>query len=157
MSNTVTVVPVIGFVGLGVMGGPMCRNVALKHGGDVIAFDMNGAAFASLDGTKARRAATLQEVAELADVVFLSLPGGRQVEQVCLGADGLASGSRRGCDRMSRAAAASRIERVMTNSVGRRPHPLHTEDPISGWHDARGVRAVGFPGPSGRLGADPPG
>jgi 3-hydroxyisobutyrate dehydrogenase-like beta-hydroxyacid dehydrogenase len=81
----------IGFVGLGVMGGPMCRNVALKHGGDVIAFDMNSAAFAALEGTKARRAKTLEEVAEQADVVFLSLPGGQQVEQVCLGPQGLAS------------------------------------------------------------------
>src|SRR5712691_4259174 len=84
-------VPVIGFVGLGVMGGPMCRNVALKHGGDVIAFDMNSAAFAALEGTKARRAKTLEEVAQQADVVFLSLPGGQQVEQVCLGPQGLAS------------------------------------------------------------------
>ncbi len=84
-------VPVIGFVGLGVMGGPMCRNVALKHSGDVIAFDTNGAAFAALDGTKARCAATLEEVAAQADIVFLSLPGGRQVEQVCLGPQGLAS------------------------------------------------------------------
>ena len=83
-------VPVIGFVGLGVMGGPMCRNVALKHGGEVIAFDMNEAAFAALDGTKARRATTLGEVAQRADIVFLSLPGGRQVEQVCLGPQGLA-------------------------------------------------------------------
>src|SRR5882672_500376 len=81
----------IGFVGLGVMGGPMCRNIALKHDGDVIAFDMNSAAFAALDGTKARRAETLGEVAEQADVVFLSLPGGQQVEQVCLGPQGLAS------------------------------------------------------------------
>jgi 3-hydroxyisobutyrate dehydrogenase-like beta-hydroxyacid dehydrogenase len=84
-------VPVIGFVGLGVMGGPMCRNVALKHSGDVIAFDMNAAAFGALDGTKARRAATLEELAEQADIVFLSLPGGQQVEQVCLGPQGLAS------------------------------------------------------------------
>ena len=84
----------IGFVGLGVMGGPMCRNVALKHGGEVIAFDMNTAAFAALDGTKARRAKTLAEVAEQADIVFLSLPGGPQVEQVCLGPQGLASVSR---------------------------------------------------------------
>lgn len=83
----------IGFVGLGVMGGAMCRNVALKHQGDVIAFDMSAAAFAALDGTKARRAQTLAEVAEQADVVFLSLPGGQQVEQVCIGAQGLASGS----------------------------------------------------------------
>lgn len=83
--------PFIGFVGLGVMGGPMCRNVALKHAGEVIAFDMNSAAFAALDGTKARRAKTLGEVADQADVVFLSLPGGPQVQQVCLGAQGLAS------------------------------------------------------------------
>jgi 3-hydroxyisobutyrate dehydrogenase-like beta-hydroxyacid dehydrogenase len=86
--------PVIGFVGLGVMGGPMCRNVALKHSGDVIAFDMNSAAFAALDGTKARRAGTLAELSEHADIVFLSLPGGPQVEQVCLGTQGLASMSR---------------------------------------------------------------
>ena len=86
-------VPVIGFVGLGVMGGPMCRNVALKHSGDVIAFDMTAAAFAALDGTKARRAQTLGEVAEQADLVFLSLPGAQQVEQVCLGPQGLASAS----------------------------------------------------------------
>jgi 3-hydroxyisobutyrate dehydrogenase-like beta-hydroxyacid dehydrogenase len=86
--------PVIGFVGLGVMGGPMCRNVALKHSGDVIAFDMNSAAFAALDATKARRAETLAEVAEHSDIVFLSLPGGPQVEQVCLDTQGLASASR---------------------------------------------------------------
>ena len=82
---------VIGFIGLGVMGGAMCRNIALKHPGDVIAFDMSSAAFAALDGTKARRAKSLREVAEQADIVFLSLPGGLQVEQVCIGADGLAS------------------------------------------------------------------
>jgi 3-hydroxyisobutyrate dehydrogenase-like beta-hydroxyacid dehydrogenase len=84
-------VPVIGFVGLGVMGGPMCRNVALKHSGEVVAFDLNSAAFAALEGTKARRAQTLSELAQQADVVFLSLPGGQQVEQVCLGPQGLAS------------------------------------------------------------------
>ena len=87
-------VPVIGFVGLGVMGGAMCRNVALKHSSDVIAFDMNPAAFAALEGTKARRAQTLAEVAEQADIVLLSLPGGSQVEQVCLGPQGLAGVSR---------------------------------------------------------------
>ncbi len=87
-------VAVIGFVGLGVMGGAMCRNVALKHSSDVIAFDMNLAAFEALEGTEARRAQTLGEVAEQADIVLLSLPGGSQVEQVCLGPQGLASVSR---------------------------------------------------------------
>jgi len=86
---------VIGFIGLGVMGGPMCRNMALKHAGEVIAFDMNPDAFQVLEGTKACRVATPADVAAQADVVFLSLPGGPQVEQVCLGPQGLAAGGRR--------------------------------------------------------------
>lgn len=86
---------VIGFVGLGVMGGPMCRNMAIKHGAGVIAFDMHPDAFQVLDGTTARRAATVAELASQADVVFLSLPGGPQVEQVCVGPSGLSSGARR--------------------------------------------------------------
>ncbi|HEY4068242.1 MAG TPA: NAD(P)-binding domain-containing protein, partial [Burkholderiaceae bacterium] len=92
---TTTAVPVLGFVGLGVMGGPMCRNVALKHAGEVIAFDMNATAFEALEGTQARRAATLAELAAQADIVFLSLPGGPQVERVCLGENGLSAGARR--------------------------------------------------------------
>jgi 3-hydroxyisobutyrate dehydrogenase-like beta-hydroxyacid dehydrogenase len=81
--------PVIGFVGLGVMGGPMCRNVALKHEAEVVAFDVSAAAFAALEGTPARLAKALADVAERADIVFLSLPGAPQVEQVCLGPKGL--------------------------------------------------------------------
>lgn len=86
---------VIGFVGLGVMGGAMCRNVALKHGADVVAYDTSSTAFDILEGTQARRVGSLTEVAEQADVVFLSLPGGPAVEQVCLGINGLSSGNRR--------------------------------------------------------------
>lgn len=84
---------VVGFIGLGVMGGAMCRNIALKHTGPVIAFDANPAAFAALEGTQAQRAATVADVAAQADIVFLSLPGGPQVESVCLGAQGLTSGA----------------------------------------------------------------
>ena len=85
---------VIGFIGLGVMGGPMCRNMALKHTGDVIAFDMNADAFQILEGTRARRAGTIAALAAVADVVFLSLPGGTQVHAVCLGEGGLTSAER---------------------------------------------------------------
>lgn len=84
-------IPVIGFVGLGVMGGAMCRNMAVKHAGEVLAFDTNAAAFAVLESTRALRMHSLAELAERADVIFLSLPGGPQVEQVCVGAGGLTS------------------------------------------------------------------
>lgn len=87
--------PVLGFVGLGVMGGPMCRNMALKHAGAVLAFDTQDAAFEAVAQTKARRVGSLAELAAQADVVFLSLPGGPAVEAVCLGAQGLTSGERK--------------------------------------------------------------
>jgi 3-hydroxyisobutyrate dehydrogenase-like beta-hydroxyacid dehydrogenase len=87
--------PVIGFVGLGNIGGPMARNMALKHPGDLLAFDTSPDAFAVLEGTSARNAGSLAELASAADIVFMSLPGSAQVESVCLGADGLATGERR--------------------------------------------------------------
>ena len=87
--------PVLGFVGLGNIGGPMAWNMAGKHAGDFIAFDANPAACAVLDGTRARRATSLAALAQEADIVFLSLPGSAQVEAVCLGPEGLAAGARR--------------------------------------------------------------
>ncbi|MFI0474642.1 NAD(P)-dependent oxidoreductase [Halomonas sp. HMF6819] len=89
-----TTIPTIGLIGLGVMGGPMCRNIALKHDGAVIAFDMQAKAFELLEGTKAQKANSIADVAAAADIVFLSLPGGPQVKEVCLGGEGLASGER---------------------------------------------------------------
>ncbi|WP_137389598.1 NAD(P)-dependent oxidoreductase [Rhodoligotrophos defluvii] len=73
----------IGFIGLGVMGGPMCRNMARKHPGRVIAFDLSSEALAALRDTKAETAASIEALAAEADLVFLSLPGGPQVEMVC--------------------------------------------------------------------------
>lgn len=73
----------IGFIGLGVMGGPMCRNIAKKHAGRVLMLDREPAAMAALSDTKAETARSLEALAAGSDVVFLSLPGGPQVEAVC--------------------------------------------------------------------------
>lgn len=78
MTDTTT----IGFIGLGVMGGPMCSNIALKHAGRVIAFDMNEQAFSILEDTKAERAPSVAVLSAEADIVLLSLPGGPQVKAV---------------------------------------------------------------------------
>lgn len=88
--------PSIGFIGLGVMGGPMCRNVAVKHVGPVTAFDLSADALAELSDTKAVAAASVAEVAGRSDVIFLSLPGDKQVEAVCTGPSGILSVARPG-------------------------------------------------------------
>lgn len=75
--------PVLGFIGLGVMGGGMCANAVRKHGAPVHVFDMNGDAVAAQVAVGAVAAASVADVARVASVIFLSLPGGKQVRAVC--------------------------------------------------------------------------
>jgi 3-hydroxyisobutyrate dehydrogenase-like beta-hydroxyacid dehydrogenase len=82
---------VLGFVGLGVMGEPMCRNLARKSGATVVAFDERSAPLAALAADGVQAAASVAELARRAEIVFLCLPGEPQVRAVCLGAGGLAA------------------------------------------------------------------
>ena len=79
----------LGFIGLGVMGAPMCRNLAAKSGQEVRAFDSDLDALSQMDQSGVTPAESVRDVAEHADIVFLSLPGGHEVHAVCLGAGSL--------------------------------------------------------------------
>ena len=79
----------IGFIGTGVMGEPMCRNLARGHDGPVTAYDLDPAPLARLAAEGADVAPSVAALAQAADLVFLSLPSGREVRAVCLGDGGL--------------------------------------------------------------------
>jgi 3-hydroxyisobutyrate dehydrogenase-like beta-hydroxyacid dehydrogenase len=80
----------IGFIGVGTMGEPMCRNLARKSGATVLAADRNPEPLQRLaaDGVKT---ASMDEIVASCRTIFLSLPGGKEVEQVCLGEGGILS------------------------------------------------------------------
>src|SRR5437870_6453266 len=86
----------LGFIGLGVMGEPMCRNLAKKSGAAVVAFDQRAEPLASLARDGVRAAPSAGEVVAGADVIFMCLPGEPQVRAVALGADGLVARVRAG-------------------------------------------------------------
>jgi len=75
----------IGFIGLGVMGEPICRHLATKSGQRVMAFDIAPEPLERLKAHGVQAVGSVLEVAEKADVVFLSLPGGKEVKAVCIG------------------------------------------------------------------------
>jgi 3-hydroxyisobutyrate dehydrogenase-like beta-hydroxyacid dehydrogenase len=79
----------IGFVGVGVMGEPMCRNLRIRSGADVIALDRAPAPLQRLAEHGVRSAATAREVVESSQVVFLSLPSGEAVRELADAPDGL--------------------------------------------------------------------
>ena len=80
----------IGFIGVGTMGEPMCRNLARKSGATILAADRNAEPLNRLaaDGVKT---SSLDEIVASCRTIFLSLPGGKEVEQVCLGEGGILS------------------------------------------------------------------
>ncbi len=80
----------LGFIGVGTMGEPMCRNLAKKCGLPVLAADRDPAPLKRLaaDGVKT---STVDEIVTECRTIFLSLPGGKEVEEICLGKGGLLS------------------------------------------------------------------
>ena len=72
----------IGFIGLGVMGEPICRNLVKKSGVPVLAFDLAPEPLARLRADGAAIAASVSEVINNSDIVFLCLPSAKHVRAV---------------------------------------------------------------------------
>lgn len=72
----------LGFIGLGVMGGPMCANLLKKGGQPIVVFDTSDAALQDAIDVGASAADSIGGVADKADIIFLSLPSIDQVETV---------------------------------------------------------------------------
>jgi 3-hydroxyisobutyrate dehydrogenase-like beta-hydroxyacid dehydrogenase len=87
---------VLGFIGLGVMGEPMCRNLASKSGCRVIGLDLTAGPLERLAAHGVAPAHSVHELADQADVIFLSLPSGAEVEAMCAGDAGLVAMARAG-------------------------------------------------------------
>lgn len=85
----------VGFIGLGRMGHGMARNL-LKARADLVVFDTNPAAVRALVEAGSAQAASVAELARQVDVLFTSLPGPPQVEEVILGPDGVLAHMRPG-------------------------------------------------------------
>ena len=82
-------VTALGFFGLGVMGAPMCANLARKSGLPVYGNDRVAQALDRVTEPAFHACATPAEVTAHAQVVFLSLPSIKEVEELCTGPGGL--------------------------------------------------------------------
>lgn len=85
----------IGYIGLGLMGKPMARNI-LKAGFEVVVHNRSQQSVQELVTEGAIAAHSPGEVAKQVDVVFTNLPDSPDVEQVALGEDGIIEGAHEG-------------------------------------------------------------
>lgn len=85
----------VGFIGLGIMGRPMAKNL-VKAGYRLVVHDINPAPVEELVSLGQEAARSPREVAERTDVVITMLPNSPDVKQVVLGPDGVLEGARAG-------------------------------------------------------------
>ncbi|MEA2944197.1 MAG: 3-hydroxyisobutyrate dehydrogenase [Bradyrhizobium sp.] len=122
MANTKT----IGFIGLGVMGEPICRNLVKKSGAVIIAFDLAPEPLARLRDEGAAVAASVADVVRQSELVFTCLPSAKHLRMVFEG-DGILKNSR----------AGQVVVDLGTSSVNQTrdfARQLHTKD--ASWADA---------------------
>jgi 2-hydroxy-3-oxopropionate reductase len=85
----------VGFVGLGIMGRPMLKNL-LKAGHTVVAYGRNAAKLDACVSDGAQRGASNSDVGARASIVITMLPDGPEVEEVVLGQNGILAGAKSG-------------------------------------------------------------
>ena len=123
----------IGFVGLGMMGSHMCRNL-IKGGHEALVRDVDAEREAALVAAGARKAASAAEIAREVEVLFTSLPMPHDVEKVLLGAEGAVEGAHEGLIIVDMSTNAPQtVQRIAAELA---PHSVALIDaPVSGGVD----------------------
>jgi 3-hydroxyisobutyrate dehydrogenase len=120
----------VGFIGTGRMGNRMARNL-IKAGNTLVVHDRQERATANLIELGARWADSPRAVAEQCALIFTSLPGPPEVEQVILGEDGVLAAARPGTVIFDLSSNAPSVIRAIAARARRRGVTV-LDAPVSG-------------------------
>ena len=85
----------IGFIGLGIMGKPMSKNL-IKAGHELVVYNRSKASMDELAKEGAKTANNPSEVAKECEIIITMLPNSPQVREVCLAENGIIEGAKNG-------------------------------------------------------------
>jgi len=120
----------IGFIGLGIMGKPMCKNL-LKAGLPVVVYARKPAIARELVDAGATLAESPRAVAAASDVIITMLPDSPDVKDVVLGPDGIAEGAKRGAIVIDMSSIAPLVSREIAATLAGRGIEM-LDAPVSG-------------------------
>jgi 3-hydroxyisobutyrate dehydrogenase len=107
------VIRTVAFVGLGVMGEPMCRNLVRKGSWRVVGYDSRPEPGQRLKADNVASASSLASAVANAEVVLMCLPGAKEVEAVTRGPGGLLGLVRKGQTVVDMSTAPPRLMREL--------------------------------------------
>lgn len=120
----------IGFIGLGIMGRPMAKNL-LAAGHSVLVRDNHPENEAELEQAGATVAATPREVAQGSDLVITMLPNSPNVRDAVLGENGILAGAHEGLAYIDMSSIAPLVSREVHAALAERGVPM-LDAPVSG-------------------------
>jgi len=120
----------IGFIGLGIMGKPMSKNL-LKAGYELVVCDIVKAAVDEVVAAGARAAANPKEVSKQVDFIITMLPNSPQVKQVVLGENGVIEGAKPGSVVIDMSSIAPLVSREVAGKLAENKIEM-LDAPVSG-------------------------
>ena len=120
----------VGYIGLGIMGASMARNL-MKAGHSLVVHNRSRAIVDQLASEGATPASSPREVAEQVEFVFTNLPDSPDVEQVVLGPDGVLEGAHNGLIYIDNSTIKPETARHVAERLAERGIPA-LDAPVSG-------------------------
>ncbi|MFW5738531.1 MAG: 2-hydroxy-3-oxopropionate reductase [Spirochaetota bacterium] len=120
----------IGFIGLGIMGLPMARNL-IKAGYELTVYDIVGERVEAIKGDGATVADSNRAVAEASDIVITMLPNSPHVREAVLGEGGVIEGARDGMILVDMSSIAPLASQEVSEAVAKRGVKM-LDAPVSG-------------------------
>ena len=120
----------LGFIGLGIMGKPMAKNL-LKAGYELVVYDINEDAVNELVACGAEAGLSSKDVASRSEVVITMLPNSPEVKEVVLGKDGVAEGAKPGTIVIDMSSISPIVSQEIAEKLGKR-EVIMLDAPVSG-------------------------
>jgi 2-hydroxy-3-oxopropionate reductase len=120
----------IGFIGLGIMGSPMARNL-IKAGRELVVHDVVAERVADVVRAGARAGTSSKDVARQVDVVITMLPNSPHVKDVVLGQNGVLEGARPGTTVVDMSSIAPLVAQEVAEALARKNVEM-LDAPVSG-------------------------
>jgi 2-hydroxy-3-oxopropionate reductase len=120
----------IGFVGLGIMGKPMAKNL-LAAGHELTVFDINDSPMQELAGLGAKAGTSPKDVASQCGLVITMLPNSPHVKEAVLGENGVIRGARTGDVLVDMSSIAPRAAQEIAAELGKKGIEM-LDAPVSG-------------------------
>jgi len=120
----------IGFIGLGIMGKPMARNL-LKAGYSLIIYDINAEAVKELVKEGAAEGRSSCDVASQSEAIITMLPNSPEVKEVILGKDGIINGVKSGSVVIDMSSIAPLVSRELAEELLKKGVAM-LDAPVSG-------------------------